>query len=267
MSQRPISHVLRAVALEGAPRTLVRSRASAAVQAPVAAGTAEGAGGIPTVLAQETAEAASRGFEQGYERGLREGLADAEKKIEQATQQAVRTVQSEAEAARDSERKRIDAALAEHASVTQRVLEQVQQSLTAGLRSIEEQAIGLAFEAVCRVVGDAAASPAAVRAVVGQALNELAGKPVLRVRMRPDDLATLQTGADLQTMFLGFPGISWVADETIAVGGCVVDTATGTLDARLEVQLRSLGNAWRKSVSEVSDDARSTALKAEGGVS
>lgn len=267
MSQRPISHVLRSVALEDAPRALVRQRASAPVPTPVPVGVVEGAGSVLTAQAQEAAEAASRGFAEGYERGLKEGLVDAAKKVEQATQQAVDAVQSEAATARDGERKRIDAALAEHAAVMRRVLEQMQQSLTSALRNMEEQAIGLAFEAVCRVVGDAAASPAAVRSVVDRVLSELAGKPVLSVRMRPDDLATLQTGADLQAMFQGFPGISWVADETIAVGGCVVETATGTLDGRLEVQLRNLGNAWRKAASEVRGGTANAAASTEGDAS
>lgn len=256
MSQTSISHVLRAVALEDAPRTLGRPRALPSVQMLVAAGVAEGANEVPMGQIQDTVETTAPGFEQGYERGLQEGLADAAQKIEQATRQAVNAARSEALAALDSERKRMESALAEHIAVTQRVLEQVQRSLAVGLRSIEEQAISLAFDAVCRVVGDSAASFGTVRSVVERTLSELAGKPILCVRMRPDDLATLQAGADAQAMFPGFPSINWVADETIAVGGCVVDTATGTLDARFEVQLRNLGNAWRNSVSEFRGEVR-----------
>lgn len=255
MSQTSISQVLRAVTLEDVPRALGRPRALPSVQRLVATAAAGGAKEVPMGQVQDT-ESTARGFEQGYERGFQEGLTDAAQKIEQATRQAVNAARSEALAALDSERKRMESALAEHVAVTQRVLEQVQRSLAVGLRSIEEQAISLAFDAVCRVVGDSAASFGTVRAVVERALSELAGKPILCVRMRPDDLATLQAGADPQAMFPGFPSIKWVADETIAVGGCVVDTATGTLDARLEVQLRNLGNAWRNSVAELSGGVR-----------
>jgi flagellar biosynthesis/type III secretory pathway protein FliH len=53
---------------------------------------------------------------------------------------------------------------------------------------------------------------------------------VLRVSPRDHPVLQAQFGAELDV----------VADERVAAGGCLIETTGGTLDARLEIQLRRL---------------------------
>jgi flagellar biosynthesis/type III secretory pathway protein FliH len=41
------------------------------------------------------------------------------------------------------------------------------------------------------------------------------------------------------------PQIQWLADERIETGGCIVETAMGELDARLDVLLKRTADALR----------------------
>lgn len=255
MSHPTPSRVLKTVRLNGIARTVGRRRAAPAS----AAGIAQGGNATPAPVAAPAAVAESQsrasdadaiGYAEGYERGLRDGLADAAQRVEQATREAVDNAQADLRAARDAERQRIDAALTEHETLTRQVLEQVQRHINSATRQIEEQAVAIAYEAVCRIVGDAAPQASAIQAIVARALAELGGKPALRVRLHPGDLATLQASPDAQVLLQGFPAVSWAADDSVSMGGCLVDSTAGTLDARLEVQLRALGQSWRTAVTQ-----------------
>ncbi|MWL90524.1 FliH/SctL family protein [Cupriavidus sp. SW-Y-13] len=254
MSRTAPTRVLKAVDVEGAARTIGRRRtAPAPVVAPVSGGMAASAPlpGPPAAPEAVVPAGDVSGYEEGFARGQREGLAEAAQQVEQATREAVESAQAELRSAREAERQRIDAALAEHAALTRHVLEQVQQHVTGAMRQIEEQAVAIAYEAVCRIVGDAAVEADAVRTIVTRALAELDGKPALGVRLHPRDLATLQASPDGQALLQGFAAVSWTADHGVSMGGCMVDSAAGTLDARLEVQLLALGQAWRNAATEV----------------
>lgn len=248
------SQVLRAVALDGAPRRLERRRPATlaamdpAHVAPPASGIAS-ADGLATSSASVEAEASARGYASGFERGFKEGMAAAEAKIAEAARQAASAAQAEVAAAGAAERKKMEAASAERGALIMRVLEQVQKRVDDGLRQLEEDAFALAFEAVCRVIGNAAPAPDTVKAVVVAALTQLHDKPAARIRLHPDDLAALRADVPAASLLSRYPGVAWEADEGIAIGGCLVDTAAGTLDARLETQLRNLGAVWRQAAS------------------
>ena len=58
--------------------------------------------------------------------------------------------------------------------------------------------------------------------------------------MHPDDLAMLQKG---QGPMQGLPGgtdVQWVASSEVALGGCILQSPEGGLDARFETQLEAL---------------------------
>ena len=77
--------------------------------------------------------------------------------------------------------------------------------------------------------------------MVNEALSQLIddGLPT-RVRMNPDELA-LMKGALLET--LGEPGLELIADPSISPGGCVLESATNSVDATVEKRwLRAIGN-------------------------
>ncbi|WP_420997924.1 FliH/SctL family protein [Cupriavidus sp. 30B13] len=262
------SRVLKIAVLEEAPRALPRWPARApvlAVQPTSMLEPAVATGGVQPMPASGAAkqtdrapaadDAEARGYAVGLERGMNEGMAAARVQIAEAAGQAAAAAREEVVSAQTGERARIDAALAEHALLTHRVLEQVQRKLDDSLHGMEAQAAAIAYEATCRIVGAAAPEPEAIRHVIVAAFAELQGKAVLRVRLHPDDFTTFHAGHDSSSLTARYPAVTWAADEGVAIGGCLVDTVAGTLDARIETQLQKLGRAWREAAATVPADS------------
>jgi flagellar biosynthesis/type III secretory pathway protein FliH len=166
-----------------------------------------------SVLAQFKQEAETA-RELGRQRGLQEG----------------RTAGAE-EARREAE-----AELARIRSIAARL----QGTLDSGIQGLEDVAVEIAFEAVCKVLGAAAASREGIRALVQEAAGRVAGAERVTLRLHPADLSALQAAGALDTRLASGAAVRWAEDKSIELGGCVVETDGGTLDARLETQLERL---------------------------
>jgi len=116
------------------------------------------------------------------------------------------------------------------------------------LASAKDAAIVLARRMAERIVGRAVElSPELMGEIVAEALAaSRARKGTVVLRAHPDDLATVErerprwlarvaTGVDVRV----------VADPAVGRQGCVVETAIGRLDARLNTQLDALERALR----------------------
>lgn len=114
----------------------------------------------------------------------------------------------------------------------------VETSRTLALGQAEDMLVEIAYAAVCRMVGATAASRETLLDMVRAIARDEHAAKQLRIRMHPQDLATLQT----EELPLD-ARISLQADSAVALGGCMVDSDKGTLDARLETQLSRLGEA------------------------
>jgi len=110
----------------------------------------------------------------------------------------------------------------------------VREALAQGIEGVEDALVEIAFAAVCKVLGRAAATEEGVRAMVCEAMSEVRSREGVVLRVSPREHAALQAqlGAELEVR----------ADERVAAGGCLIETTGGTLDARLEVQLRRLAD-------------------------
>jgi flagellar assembly protein FliH len=103
--------------------------------------------------------------------------------------------------------------------------------------------VALAFAAACSVLGDTALNAAGVRGALRGALAQLRTRPLVALRVHPQDLQLLRSDsaiAELITRHGAAGALQWRADEQVVLGGCVLETAEGTLDARLETQLEAL---------------------------
>ena len=104
----------------------------------------------------------------------------------------------------------------------------------AAMESAEDEMVALCHQVVCLILGDLVATPEGVRALVQQALKHLAGRPVA-VHLHPDDLGALGPAASSAQ-----DPVRWFADTSVAMGGAVLRSSDGSLDARLETQLQAL---------------------------
>ncbi|MDB4979582.1 MAG: putative flagellar assembly protein FliH, partial [Myxococcales bacterium] len=116
------------------------------------------------------------------------------------------------------------------------------------LADVQPAALAIAAKMAERIVGRAVALDAAVMgdiAAEAVAACRTRGGVVL-LRVHPDDLAGVQARSAVIAGRLGGQGtLQIVADESVSRHGCVVDTAVGRVDARLEAQLAALTKELR----------------------
>jgi flagellar assembly protein FliH len=105
---------------------------------------------------------------------------------------------------------------------------------------LADQCCEIVAEALTRVAGTALASREAVLGVVTAVLAQLKDEREVVVRAGEDDLALLQ--AELPALCAAASGreVTLLADRRVSLGGCIVETRLGNLDARLESQLAGL---------------------------
>ncbi len=157
-------------------------------------------------LAESRADAKVRGYEDG------------EKKGEQAARQALA-----------AEIARVKGLAGQIAKAGERIL-----------TDSEDQVAEVIFTALCRLIGEQGASRCAIDGTVRETVAALRTREQIIVRLHPADAALLCSECRED----GGAGPWRVeADPSIVLGGCIVESAVGALDARFETQLALLGAA------------------------
>lgn len=166
-------------------------------------------------------QARAKGFSDGHAEGLRQGN---EESAEGAQQLRVELIE-QGRACVDEHKRRFE----------QLALSLSKQSGQLAADA-EDDLVAMSFEVVCRLLGERAATPAGIRSMVEQLLAQRALTGVA-VHVHPKDLQLLRAESGE-----GVPQTSWqfVADEKVQLGGVILRSPDGNLDARLEVQLETL---------------------------
>ncbi|MBN2310057.1 MAG: hypothetical protein JXR94_13875 [Candidatus Hydrogenedentes bacterium] len=192
---------------------LVPALLAAAYEAP------EVAAGRLLAEAREQAEARiQEGYEQGYAQGLERGEAAARAEFEEA--------------------------VAGCAEALTRAGEAMGAARQAFLDALEPEVARLAGIIARRILHrEAEADPEVVGSTVRAALENLVGRERLTVRLNPGDVNRIrEQGVRLLDEFDGAE-VSVVGDESVDVGGCIVETESVKVDARLEAQLQQIVDA------------------------
>lgn len=188
---------------------------------------------LPSVEVERMRQQAyADGFEQGKLAGAVDARAQLEAPMKRQAQDQARRLEAVLRAAHDE-------------------LEQLQAGMATEL-------LHLACEIARQVVRhEIRQAPEGVRAVVQEALATAVsdGQPAT-VRLNPQDLVLLQDG-----MAEGdWPArLRWVADAQITPGGCIVETAHGSVDGTVERRwARAVGNLgldlpWQQPPADVGD--------------
>jgi flagellar assembly protein FliH len=174
---------------------------------------------------QEEAEKARR---EAAEEGHAEGMRRATVELEQAAEQLQMKLRSEAEVT-----------LAYQSQRMEKIMQSLQTQDDAFVSQAEDDLVAMSHEVVCRILGERAISPLAIRGMVEHLLSQRAQQGIASLHLHPDDLAFLKGDAAVALE----PAWQWVADDTVKLGGVVVRSAGGSLDARLETQLGALAKA------------------------
>ncbi len=135
------------------------------------------------------------------------------------------------------------------------LLESIAQKRDDLLEVLEDDLVELAFEAAALVIGDAGVQRDLVVETVRRVLAQRSDAHIVVVRIAPADLKLVAESESGATLGLG-SRIRLLGDPEIALGGCVIDTGQGTLDARLELLLAKLRSALLEARSKSADAVR-----------
>jgi flagellar assembly protein FliH len=220
--------ILRAADLTAAGATLVlggvQVQASNSGKVLSAASSLADVAAVPAAFDRGFEQAQAAGYQAGFERGQAEARQSAASQIESS-----RAVLEERLAALDELKTGLQSAL----DVRHRKL----------VLDAEADLLELVFDLLCRFIGEQAVCREGLLALIRQAAQSVPAPRIERLRVSPADLALL-TGCTAP----GLPGLAgaepnWQADPAVDPGGCIVDCAEGSLDARLGGRLERLRGA------------------------
>ncbi|MET0649320.1 MAG: type III secretion system stator protein SctL [Pyrinomonadaceae bacterium] len=164
-------------------------------------------------------------------------LADANREAEESRERAKQEATELREAAYQEGR---EAALAE----LNFILIEAHERRDAALSGAERDVLRLAVKLAEKIIGrEIERDDATLADIVSAALRHARQQEALTVRVNPADLPRVQAHRDRLDPSGRARFIDLVADPRVAHGGCVIEGESGTVDARLDTQLRVLERA------------------------
>ncbi len=133
-------------------------------------------------------------------------------------------------------------AVAESNQVLRQAAEAIREARERFLAATEPSVLHLVREITSRILlREATVDPELVVSTIRAALRTLTEREGLIVRVNPRDLQALrEQGINPFEGVEGAGEIELVADETVGLGGCLVESASLQVDARLEQQLERI---------------------------
>jgi flagellar assembly protein FliH len=124
-------------------------------------------------------------------------------------------------------------------------LVEARSARTHYLAKNETVLVQLAMAVARKIVGDTASiDPGAVLYSAREAIRSAHGEQKITLRVRPEDESIMrQQVVELKRSNSDIGEIQVVADQSITLGGCIVESPLGTIDAQFSTQLQSLERA------------------------
>lgn len=196
-------------------------------------------------VAVQTGDEARRGYEEGLAKGIAEGRArsaeEARQLATQTAEKAERELREHADRLAQELKQQAQSAYQARVQMLDNLIAALPPQIEARLAAAQDDMLALCFEAVCRMLGERAAAPEAVQAHLAHAVSGLRSRRLVAVHLHPDDLAALQKAqGDAPSAGWGSEDVQWIPSPDIALGGCVLQSPEGGLDARFETQLHAL---------------------------
>lgn len=108
---------------------------------------------------------------------------------------------------------------------------------------LEDDLVTIVFEAITSIIGDAANNKRVVLEAVRKAAAGVAADSPITIRVCPSQFDQLSNCEEMSFIGRRKGTVEWVEDARVELGGCIVETGRGTLDARLETQVDRLRRA------------------------
>lgn len=157
---------------------------------------------------------------------------------EKARQSGFEAGEKRAQAEAEQELRTTIAKLSAVVAAAEKAFEQERAGLT-------ESCADVVAEVLAKIAGLVLASREAIVGTVTTVLSRMKDDRAATIRVHADDLPVLQQHEKTLAQLLGPRKFTLVADARVTVGGCIVETSQGSLDGRLEVQLREMCETLR----------------------
>jgi flagellar assembly protein FliH len=112
-----------------------------------------------------------------------------------------------------------------------------EEAFAAEAEQLGERCTDIVAEVFFKLAGAQLATREAIVGAVTEVLKRVREERELRIHVSPQDLAVLRSAEAGIAASLPGKRFTLVEDNRIEVGGCIVESALGSLDGRLEVQL------------------------------
>lgn len=159
--------------------------------------------------------------------------------VRQANQQAENHV---VDALEEAETIRSEAYESGREEASQEFLEHIlaaKEQRVQALNSIERDVLRLSVKIAEKIIGREVEADETVRGeIIMTALRQARQQEMMTVRVNHADLPLVEKMRERIDAFGRARYLDFVADQTIKEGGCLIESASGTIDARLETQLR-----------------------------
>jgi len=148
----------------------------------------------------------------------------------------------------DSDRKNLRSVLD---TLTQTV-QQLNEIKNEVYRHSEKEVISLAMGIAKKIVGhEVTVNKNVILNVLKQALKKTIDSDKIKIRVNPNDLQFLKTQKDQFAHLIDNMGsVSFKADETILKGGCLIETNSGDIDARIDKQIEAVDEAFKSELAK-----------------
>ena len=163
----------------------------------------------------------------------------ARKIIREANEKADNHV---ADALTEAEEIRREAYESGRETAAQELLENIlaaKEQRAQALHAVEQDVLKLSVKIAEKIIGREIETDESARGeIVLTALRQARQQELMTVRVNAADLPLIEKMRERIDAFGRARFLDFVADQTIKAGGCLIESASGTIDARLETQLR-----------------------------
>lgn len=112
------------------------------------------------------------------------------------------------------------------------------ETIEQNLDGLADMAVEIVFESVAKILGAQFADRVGTEAVVREVIRQSKERSKLVVRVSPLDYEMLADSRTELADAMNTGQVDFVADDLIELGGCVLETPSGSLDGRLEIQIQ-----------------------------
>ena len=166
---------------------------------------------------REIEAAEKQGYDQGYLKGLSDGAIAGKKEIDPVIQKLGKA------------------------------FDEVNQIKTNLSKYTEIEAVNLSIAIAKKIVGnEISINKNVILNIVKEALKKVDGHETIKIKVNPTENHILEENKiDIKKIAGCVQNIEIICDEHIALGGCIVETNIGDIDARIEKQFQVIEDAFK----------------------